>query len=89
MFYSQPKSQTQSQTNPNDISPQGLFVIGGTVLAIVVYTKWPKLERYYIEYFEVIYLAAYGLAAMFGTGLAWTIVKHTKKLTTRARLLFL
>jgi len=87
MFSTQP--ETKPQQNQNDISWQAALAICIGVLGIMGYMNWPKLEHYYYENFELIYLAGY-LLLVAGVGgiIAWQIVKHTKELALRARLLF-
>lgn len=86
LFYPDPPSQKESKKE--DVSWEQLLGVLFAFIGIAIYLKWQKVEDWYYDHFENIYLAAYGAFAVMGGVVAWRIVKSTKELTLRARLLF-
>lgn len=86
MYSNQSPSQSQGKPQEQITWQGGIMIISG-ILALFLYQKLPKIEAWYVHYYQEIYLSLYGVFVAFAVYLLWQIEKKTKALTDHITLL--
>ena len=87
MFNTPVKDEKSSNTSDSDSAMMaGVLAIGGVIF--LVNKNMPKVENWYFNHFEEIYLGAFALAVLLAVFLIFMLKKKTADMDKRASLLF-
>lgn len=85
MFDKSTQNSSKGMSNEESMAISGVAIIGG--LGFMFNKNLDKIELWYFNHFEEIYLILFGLIATFCIYLIYLIEKKTKNLKARSRLL--